>query len=57
MAGRQEKDALQNKKLQEIGYTIIRISDREIEKEGVDKTIKKAAIKATFHGKHVITWQ
>lgn len=55
--GRPEKDATRDKKLNDLGYTVIRISDREMKQKSLHDLIQLKSIAATLHNKHRVTWQ
>jgi very-short-patch-repair endonuclease len=57
LPGRALKDAKQDKKLEDMGYIILRISDKEITDYGPDVIMKKKCLIAMMHNQHVVNWR
>lgn len=57
MPGRKEIDDRQDRLLSEAGYTIIRISDKEMEAEPLERVLKRKAIMVTFHNVAIASWR
>ena len=57
LPNREKHDDEQDKKLNDLGYTVIRLSDKEINGEDLRRTILRKTIIATMHNQNRVSWR
>jgi very-short-patch-repair endonuclease len=57
LPGRAEKDAEQNEKLKNLGYRVLRVSDKELNVNGVEQVLMNKFMITETHNQRVVSWQ